>query len=284
MAKRQTLNVSKIKINPIEEPDRHFLRIYIPTYKRLQTQRTFAYLPDALRRRTVLVVSKEEAKILRPLGFPVLVCPLQGQGSVGHVRQWIIDNHDTERYGHKLVMMDDDIKFDRRREDDVTKFLPTTDADIIDIFRTIDKKLNKYAHVGVLSREGANRVLDNFKIATRMTRVLAYNLDILEETEARFDRLPVMEDFDVILTLLESGYPNYVITKYVNGQMSTGYAGGCSEYRTSELQKKCARRLKRLHPDFVNVVEKAPTSAWPSGRTDVLVQWKKAYLSSQNES
>jgi hypothetical protein len=97
-------------------------------------------------------------------------------------------------------------------------------------------------------------------------------------------RVKVMEDFDVNLQLLKKGRPSKISYYYAQGQGSSNAAGGCSEWRTMEVQSQGAERLKALHPDVVEVVEKETKTAWGGAtRKDVKVQWKKAYkLGAQN--
>jgi hypothetical protein len=96
-----------------------------------------------------------------------------------------------------------------------------------------------------------------------------------------FDRLKVMEDFDFTLTLLENGGRNAVTLDYVWNQTGSNQPGGCSDYRTAEVQAKAAKELAKLHPGVVKVVEKEVIGKTSWGgmktRTDVRIQWRKAY-------
>jgi hypothetical protein len=90
--------------------------------------------------------------------------------------------------------------------------------------------------------------------------------------------MEVMEDFHVALSLLEAGYSNRIMNHYAHNQKGSGTAGGCSHFRTPELHAKNEHLLAALHPDVVKVVQKETKGAWGGGtRTDVNIQWKKAY-------
>jgi hypothetical protein len=90
-----------------------------------------------------------------------------------------------------------------------------------------------------------------------------------------------MEDFDIQLQLLRKGMPSISINTMVQNQRGSGLEGGCSTYRTVEIQEEAARTLQSYHPEFVSVVQKQTKSAWGGGvRTDVVIQWRKAYESS----
>jgi hypothetical protein len=137
------------------------------------------------------------------------------------------------------------------------------------------------AHAGFACREGANRVTSPHIVNTRILRVLGYNRKILAKENITFGRVQVMEDFDVALRLLRAGYPNCILNHVAHNQKGSGAAGGCSTYRTPQVQAQAAHVLAALHPGYVKVVEKTTKTAWGGGtRTDVNIQWKKAYAES----
>jgi hypothetical protein len=113
-------------------------------------------------------------------------------------------------------------------------------------------------------------------------RALAYDVNVLREKGVRFDRLEVMEDFDVTLQLLRLGYKNANLARWCNEQVNSNEAGGCSIYRTMTLQSKCAQKLARLHPAFVKLTQRQTKTSWGGQpRHDVIVQWRKAFESSK---
>ena len=256
------------------------MRIYIPTIGRVQDQITFRNLPTGWQARTFLVVSKEEQ--LQFVGYPIIVCPYQGKGSLGKVRHWIYETHNEIGTDGRFIMMDDDISFYIRRTDDPGKFLNATRRQVGYCIDSIFESLKRYSHVGVISREGGNRRTEDFTVNTRLNRVLGYNAMALNIEEVHFDRMLFMDDFDVALQLLRAGRKNLCLGMYAQGHRSSNEAGGCSLYRTMEMQRKDALLLKKLHPEFVTVVQKQTKTAWGGQpRTDVRIAWKKAYESSK---
>lgn len=257
------------------------MRLYIHTAGRPQKQTTLQWLPETLRQRTTLVVQAHEAGAHEAHGMRLLVLPPSIR-TLSPTRQYILDKHDVRRHGPKLCLLDDDLRFDKRRMDKAGLFVVATPRDVVAIFNKLELALDFFAHAGVLAREGGNRVEERFRLATRMTRVLAYDVPRVQKTRARFDRVPCKQDFDMTLQLLRAGLPNYVICDYVQGQGGSQAVGGCSAYRTLKMLDDAARQLAKLHPGFVSVVEKATRSAWggtnekPVLRTEVIVQWKKA--------
>lgn len=253
------------------------MQIFIPTYGRSNAQHTFRHLPKSLQKQTKLVVQFRERKLYPNYDIEVLPKSIE---TVAPARQWIMQKLASSV---KVVMLDDDLRFDARRMDDGGKFLVATDKQVEVLFKRIEKELDTYAHVGVLSREGGNRIMTPTVMNTRMMRVLSYRTDIYRKEKIKFDRLPLQEDFDVTLQLLRKGYPNLVLCEWVNGQGTSGAKGGCSHFRTIELHNKNATMLAELHHPFVKVVEKETKGAWGGQpRLDVAVQWKKAFASSQN--
>lgn len=260
------------------------MKIYIPSKARATKKLTLRRLPEALHENCYIVVPKEEAPAYIAAGYgPWLLSTPKGVAGIGPTRHWILKTHASRDDSDKLIMLDDDLRFDIRRKDEPSKFFVATDKEILRLFKMVEERLDTYAHVGIMAREGGNRhPTINDRIATRMLRVLAYRPSIVLQEKIKYDRLPVMEDFDVTLELLRRGWPNCVITEFVNGQGGSNASGGCSTYRTAELQAEAAERLAALHHPFVKVVTKQTKTAWGWGeRKDVVIQWAKAYASSQ---
>jgi TET-associated glycosyltransferase-like protein len=250
------------------------MQIFIPTRNRV-FQETFCSLPKELQEKIHFVAPYGDRTINSIL---LLETPPDING-IGPTRQWIVDF--AAQCGHnKIVMLDDDLVFATRREDEPTKFRTSTPEELRILFRSIDAHLDSHAHVGVSTREGGNRDTNHLSFNTRLLRILAYRVDVLQREGIRFDRLEFMEDFDVTLQLLRAGYANVKINWIVHNQRSSNAPGGCSTYRTLEGQSKAARELKRYHPEFVSVVQKTTKTAWNGAtRDDVTIQWKRAYES-----
>lgn len=249
------------------------MKIFIPSLARAkQANHTWENLPPAVQERAYMVVGPKDAPAYLQR-FPednVLIVDVKG---IGKVRQHIIDISDGP-----VLMLDDDLRFFTRRTDDPTKFSKATPKDVTKMIAAVERKLETYAHVAITPREGANRKTDKVIFNTRCLRALGFDARILKELGVRFDRVTVMEDFDVALQLLNLGYKSASLNEWVQDQTTSNAPGGCSEYRTLEVQAKGARALAKLHPAYVTVVEKETKGAWGGGtRLDVRVAWKKAY-------
>ncbi len=98
----------------------------------------------------------------------------------------------------------------------------------------------------------------------------------------RFE-LVVLDDMDFHLRLLLKGYCDNIITWMVQGQSESGADGGCSDYRTGEVQEKWARAFATRFPNYVRLTKKTTKGGWfgeesQGQRYDVTVSWAKAYI------
>lgn len=243
------------------------MRIFIPTRGRVAAQPTYAALVNF---RPTLVCPLEELEEHAARGRVALACPAVG---IAAKRQWIMELPGNPH----IVMMDDDLTFAVRRTDDPTKFAALLQPG--DMLRELEALFQTYAHVSISAREGANRNAASVLENRRAQRVLGYNTDVFRKIGGNFLAGGlVMEDFEVALQFLTNGYAVGVLNSYVQNQRGSGAAGGCSLYRTLAVQAASANTLAQRYPAFVRTVEKTTKTAWGGAtRTDVTVQWKKAY-------
>lgn len=255
------------------------LDVIIPTYGRAEGQPTLNALWDAGIPVTLVVQAREERLYdfhANKKDVDLYVLPPHIT-TIAPTRQHILEH--VGKF-NAFVMVDDDLTFYHRREDDLEKLRDITPNELRQAFVRMAEVLNagRYAHVGFAAREGANRNTAIGVENTRIMRVLGYRRDVLNEEVIRFDEMEVMEDFHVALQLLKAGYPNLVLNWYAHNQAGSGAEGGCSHFRTPELHAANAERLAEFHAPFVRVVEKTTKGAWGGGtRKDVQIQWKKAF-------
>lgn len=251
------------------------LTTYIPTYRRVGKQETWSWLPDAVRENTYLVAPEDEADTLDMLGYNVLACPVQG---IGNTRQWIIDQHDRAR-GNVVLMMDDDLKFSARRMDEPTKFHKPAkgSAPIQDMFNQLNHMMLHVPFGGLAARSGANRVVEPYRLNSRIYDTWAINVDVAADLGIRVNRLPFMEDFDTALQFLTKGYASLSLNTYVKDDSGSNATGGCSEYRDDAGQDLAAMQLAAMWPDYVTLTERPGWNGMDGTRTDVRVAWQKAH-------
>lgn len=209
--------------------------------------------------------------------FDVLVCPHDG---IGPTRQFILENSPTRG----VVMLDDDMYFSVRQF--ASEPIPLLRAnDLHPMFDWIKIQLDSgFAHGGISARQGNNHIPREHVDCIRVNNAHFFDRDVYLHEQLQFHSLPVMEDFYITLKLLLRGYPNRVAYHYCWSQRSSGFKGGCSIYRTPELQAQAAETLASYFPDYVRVVEKRSESQ--SGamavRKDVNISWLKAWGDREN--
>lgn len=247
------------------------MRIYIPTVGH-RMQRAFLALPPELKAKTWLVTRPDERVELTKLTPQVLVLPDRVPRGISPTRQWIL-----EQAHSKLIMIDDDLTFAARGPG--LKLHQASDDEVVRGFARVESLLATHAHGCISPREGNNRQPEEVTFVGRARGAIAYDP---RRVIGRFDRLPLMEDFDMTLQMLRAGHKNFILWSLCFQAGATNSPGGCSSFRTEELCRRTANALHALHPEFVTVVTKA--TKWGSGfggeRTDVRVAWKKAYETS----
>ena len=260
-------------------------------WKKQVTLRNFMTMKS--KRHVVLCVpnSKEEGRKYRNnvlsvieerMNLSVAYVPETHDG-IGHTREWILTELATQYKEQYVLMFDDDLDFCYRPDMkdpalETIKDLALFEHMLISLERWL---IEGFVHVGIAARQGSNHFLgpEPYRDAARMMNAYAYDTHALKELNIELGRLPVMEDFDLTLQLLRKGYPNRVAYQYVWNQRGSGAEGGCSSYRTSELQTKSAQLLQQYHPEYVTLVTKTAGSVWKGmeEREDVIVQWARAY-------
>jgi len=253
------------------------MKILVPTLSRAGKVRIFRDLPNA----TLLVDYSQAADYRAAYPDADLHVLPEGVCGIAGVREYCVRD-----VGGKILMLDDDLWFYTRREDDEGKLVNASERDMVNLLEAVEDALDDYAHVGIAAREGFNRfkglgdILEN----QRYIRALGINADMVP-ADVDFTRVQVMEDFDVALQLLERGLPSGILTRWAQGQVQTQMAGGCSDYRTHENHERAAKKLHELHPEFVRLRQKENKAGGEFGtRTEVTVYWKKAFASSQVKS
>lgn len=251
------------------------MTVYIPTFRRLDRQETWSWLPEAVRENAYLVAVPDEAESLDLLGYNVLECPEQG---IANTRQWILDQHDVSKT-QTALMLDDDLGFSVRRADDPTKFYKPEKggAEVLEMFNLMDEMMQHVALGGIAARSGANRVTEPYRLNSRLYDTWAVNVETARAIGLQINRLEFMEDFDAALQFLSQGYPSLLLNTHVKDDRGSNVAGGCSTYRDEVGQAMAAMRLKELWPDFVTVTERPAWNGMEGTRTDVRVGWAKAF-------
>lgn len=268
------------------------MRIFIPTRGRWSkmNQGTMKFLPINDFKRTIIVVHSSEleqyTRVLTPHlanGLTIIPMTYNTLPEKKHlIGQYAQDNGIT-----KFCLFDDDLDLLIRIKDDDWRMRNQTNEDTTEMFNYIEGLLTVFAHGALSPREGNNRIGNGSREELLITNTRAMRAHFFRTKEFLSipqNRLLDVEDFDNTLSLLEAGYENVVPYWYASGQKKTNADGGCSLYRNNELHDQEIRKLQSFHPGFVFLRTKSnKTDKEGFGtRTEVNIQWKKAYLSSRS--
>ncbi len=255
------------------------LTIIIPSSGRPDKQVTLNQLPPVLLKQTYLAVPIKEVKDYKQWDgtCKVFGVPSSVKG-ISKTRELFLSSDAWTRY---MLMLDDDMTFAYRFN--MSKpALEAIQPRSVQIEQLVKFWLNLcqcgFVHAGLSARQGNNNSTEEVTECSRMYNAYMYDLKVLHTLPIKLGRLPVMEDFDLTLQLLKLGYPNAMINRWCWNQSGSNAKGGCSQYRTSKMQHDAAHKLAKLHAPYVKVVTKESKN-WQGmeTRTDVRVQWKKAY-------
>lgn len=243
--------------------------IIIPTRGRLNFQHTLKRLPPKLHKMTQVVCPSDEVAAHKK-NWPLITVTKQPDDNmtIAKKREWIIKKAKSD----KILMLDDDLEFFAKRDDDPTRMLPATPEQITWWIKDLFKKLGpKIPHAGFGPKLMNNQMPAGWKSPGRMIYSLGYYLPVVRK-ECELGRIETREDMDITLQLLRKGYPNAVCYTIACGQ-TYGRDGGCSGQRTLEGSNADAHKLAELHQGYVKVVQRDYKG---NPRQEVICSWLKA--------
>lgn len=259
------------------------MKILIPSYGRTNRVEVLKYIPEKFLKDTFLCVAEHEHSDYKA-NYPdhnVIAIEEQGQG-MGAVRKALTNRKYFE--DDIVFLIDDDLYFAKRKGDPSKGGPLERVTDKEQMVAVFDKLLywmiqDKIPQVALAPRNGNNRVDGEHVECCRQTAFVGLNLN---ELDGAHYRLHIMEDLDITLQLLRAGKKNRMLLTHCWDQGSNS-AGGCSSFRSPEVQSKGAHSLRDHHPEFVKVVVKNQKQKWFADKEvihhDVIVQWKKAFSS-----
>lgn len=269
---RYPRNVTK-EIRMYQVPVGEDVEIFVPSRSRSARSLTLEALTyGGLAQRTTLVVPYSQGQAYLPLARKhkvkqLLRCKEDG---IAATRKLC-----GERAANKFIMIDDDLRFYRRKPNDVILY-KFDKNDMAGMLILVSRMLDLYAHVAISAREGNNRLDFPYVTCSRPLRALAYRKK--EFDACVHGRVAIMEDFDVTLQLIKRGYENAVITEYSQVQPVTQAYGGCSDYRTKELHEKNVKLMAKLHPGIIKLRQKENKTGGDFGsRLEATIYWQKAH-------
>lgn len=220
--------------------------------------------------------------------------------NLGQARDWLME-YCVKNNIKYAIQVDDNVMFAvRAKGTDVSFVYPL--LNLRNNFNMEEQKillsemlcwiLNKlrcgYGVAGISHRSGNNRKQYDEEENTRLFAVWGINVVKYRKIGAKFADNPFKEDFHMQLSFLSKGIKticnnNFAFDK-VKGANQTG---GCSIYRNLTNVDRGSELLKQHFPQFVSIVLKKSNNWSNLGgdsvmRKEVIVQWKKAYESSQS--
>jgi len=252
------------------------LTVYIPTRGRVghSKQITLRELETLSTVKPILVCPPDEVHGHLRYWPHVLACPAT---NINETHQWILDNCPTSG----SVALDDDMYFSHRLVPEGPKLERAPNLD--PMFDWISDQLDAgFVHGGISARQGNNHLPLPTVDCIRVNNAHFFNVSEFRHLNIRLPEAPVMHDFYYTLALLTRGYANRVSYRYCWSQRGSGWKGGCSDYRTQELQTQWCETLHAEFPDFVKIVTKkalSGSSVFKGDRKDVNIQWIKAWKS-----
>lgn len=265
----------------------------MPSSGRANKLITLNQMPHWVKENLTIIVSEDEyddyAKAI--YGSEIAIKTMPEGTLLAEKDQWMFTQWDHEF----VIRIEDDLTF-FVRDPETHKLSKATVKQVSEMFDECLKELQceEWPLIGISSRGGNNFQKEDFVIGTRMHHIWFVNTNVYKNL--KIDLVPfkdfVMDDFHVILSYLKNGYPNKVYFKYACDDRGSNTPGGASQYRTPEVQWKSACWLATQHPGYVTVKEKTTKTGWEgmdknslgqNVRTDVIIEWKKAYNAGQSK-
>lgn len=257
------------------------MNLYIMSRGRAGKVNTLKWIPEEWRDRTYLIVSDGESDdYSRAHSVPVIEAPSYVT-NYSQKFQWILDGLPIDGISHadeKAVILDDDLVFSRRSPHSMTSLLTMQDRKEMEgRFEYMEHLLDEFALVGVHPRQMGQNTEPPYVNNGRIICIQGINRSKIGQVKV--DQFPILADVVLNLTLLARGEPNAIITTFFQDHGPCQAPGGCSIYRTPEMQRAAVAYLANRFPGFVKVVEKKPKVAKWMGDTryDYTAYWKRLY-------
>lgn len=257
------------------------MNIYIMSRGRAGRCTTQKWIPERWRERTFFVVGRRDFNEYL-MAYP-LNRLLEVPDSVTNYSQkfqWLMDAG-TFDLNDKCLIMDDDLVFSRRWG---TRLLSVKDVREIEakagsdgLFEQIEKLLDDFALVGAHPRANGQHAAQPYVQNGRI--ICMQGINRAHTRDVRVDQHPILADVVLACTLLSRGLPNALLTTYFQDHGPCQAPGGCSIYRTPDMQRAAVDYLVARWPQYVKAVERRPKVAKWMGdvRYEYTCQWKKLF-------
>jgi len=259
------------------------MNIYIMSRGRAGKVNTLKWIPESWRERVHIVVGQEELQDYAEYYDPA--CIIEASKHVTNYSQkfqWIMDGLPDKNVKYevnpKCLIMDDDLVFSQR--DSLRRLISIKTADSMpEMFEQIESMLDEYALVGVHPRQMGQNAKVPFVVNGRI--ICMQGINRAKVGHVKVDQFPILADVVLNCTLLSRGQPNAILTTYFQDHGPCQAPGGCSVYRTPDMQRGAVEYLAERFPGYVKVVERVTKDKWLANekgvRYDYTCQWKALY-------
>lgn len=267
------------------------MNLYIMSRGRAGKVTTLASIPPSWRHKTFLIVPQSEfhdyVKHHAKDGTGITAAPYFVtnysqkfqwilNGLPLPLEDWITGRGEVPPYKweDKAVILDDDLVFSKRNEQG--KLITVRDPVLLEpMWCKVEELLDAYPLVSVHPRQMGHATPPGHVENGRVICVQGINRSLIGPVKV--DQHPILADVRLNLTLLGRGDRNALITDYFQDHGPCQAPGGCSIYRTPQLQELAIDSLVERWPGYVRKVIRKPKQAKWLGdeRVEYTAQWKK---------
>lgn len=254
------------------------MNLYIMTRGRVGKQYTLSRLPKKWKEKTWLVAPGSENHEWNHWHQPDHVT------NYSQKFQWLLDGMPNVvgnlcDKNDKAVILDDDLVFSKRTLVDGKPSLRTIEdpEELGVLFDYMEHLLDDYPLVGVHPRQMGQNTKPPYVENGRIICIQGINRRLIGQVKV--DQFPILADVVLNCTLLARGQKNAIITTHFQDHGPCQAPGGCSIYRTPQMQRAAVEYLAARFPGFVKVSNRRPKVATWLGeeRYDYTCQWKKLH-------
>ena len=260
------------------------IKIYIPTFRRVDSQITFNSLPDKYKEKAILVVQEHE-RPQHKLDVEYLV--VGDNIGIAKTRKKIIDHAGKSRF----CLYDGDVTFYRRNEKYLMKEnwqdsdmkgvkRPMTEDDFDEMFDIFNSWMDNQNIIQIGYRSAF--LPPSWRLYTDFTDVYSgYMINGVELSkfvdEIDWEYVKVGEDSMMSLEFLLRGY-KIRRSELFCIQPKWWQEGGCSEFRTAKFHNKEHKKLMDKYPEYVYLKKEIERPNIGIIK-DYRYRWKEAYRS-----
>lgn len=223
------------------------MKIYIPTYKRVDKQITFHNLPAEFQKDVTFIINECEKDLSFFKDKLTIVVP--DHFKIAEKREEAFKNSSNE----KFAVFDDDIRFLKRIENHTHKLITAEDfSEMFDFFSSVLDEPNVF-----LTNPKGTYLIPNLLVeyeeAIISGQVNFFDGTKLLKENVKWTGLEQFEDIYVIMQMLSKGYVNRIYNKYCYAGSQINSEGGCSTHRTSTTYNESLVFLKRQFPEYIQI-------------------------------